>query len=178
MRLSQITDRFQNSSPILANSATEGKSLGETLPEKKDVVQVRAKEMFHTIQNADQKAEAFALARLWLNNVNMNDRKGVLFQTPAPFKFFDELVEIPEQAEWAKWNRIYWKAFEKFCLNGFGEKNFEKIKAAHKKLFVKTPYWERELKIDEWNENGGQNIEATRKLKEIEREFGKDGVKL
>ena len=91
-----------------------------------------------------------------------------MFSMPAPFKFFNGLIDLPEKAEWARWNRIYWQAFEKFCLNGFEEKNFEKIKAAHKELFVKTSFWEREQKVDEWNENGGQNIKATRKLKEIE----------
>jgi len=91
-----------------------------------------------------QSAWTLACCYLWLTSKNMNERKGVMFNTPRPFQELANknfLQEVPEKAEWTTWNRIYGCAIERFQIS---RENIKQYKQSLKEVMCLTPHWWRE----------------------------------
>ncbi|MBC8236153.1 hypothetical protein H8E77_41935 [bacterium] len=91
-----------------------------------------------------QCAWTLACCYLWLTSKNMNERKGVMFDIPRPFRELvnkNVLREVPEEAEWITWNRIHGCAIERFQIS---RENIKQYKQSLKEVMCLTPHWWRE----------------------------------
>lgn len=100
-------------------------------------------EMFAVAPTIESHQSGWTLAccYLWLTSKKMNEKKGVMFNTPRPFQeLLDKnfLSEAPEAAEWITWNRIHGCALEKFLVS---RESIQEYKQALKEIMCSTPHW-------------------------------------
>jgi hypothetical protein len=67
-----------------------------------------------------------------------------MFNTPRPFQELatkNLLHEMPEEASWTTWNRLYGHALDNFLVS---KENIKEYKQAFKEVMCLTPYLWRE----------------------------------
>ena len=126
--------------PDIQDTEAQEKELDEDIDEPPEIQKIA---VAPAIEN-HQSAWTLACCYLWLTSKNMNERKGVMFNTPRPFQ---ELAnknlwhEVPDQAEWTTWNRIHGCGLDNFLTS---KGSIEEYKQALKEVMCTTPHWWRE----------------------------------
>jgi hypothetical protein len=126
--------------PAIQDTKAQEKELNEDIDEPSE----RKKIIVAPTIEIHQSAWTLACCYLWLTSKNISERKGVMFNTPRPFQELAHknlLSEVPDQAEWITWNRIYGCALENFL---YSKENIKEYKQALKEVMCSTPPWWRE----------------------------------
>lgn len=125
--------------PAIQDTGAQEKEFDEDIddPSEKNIA------VAQTIE-APSCAWTLACCYFWLTSKNMSERKDVMFNTPKPFL---EMVtknlcsEVPDQAEWTTWNRIYGHVLENFLTS---KENIKNYKQALEEVMCNKSHWWRE----------------------------------